>query len=117
MDPPPIHVQIQPHHARRQRGSKGKGAFAKVSTTIGRKTSNYRIRTLADGRIGQQHVIQRQRIVAANEPQDDNPGTPSDDPQPRAPDPKAPPKPKRVRNSNTWAVRSLFFRNFYFDYI
>ena len=106
MDPPPIHTQIQPHHAKRQRTDKGKGAFTKVSGTTSRKTSNYRIRTLADGRIGQRHIIQRQPVVTS-EPQGDETMPPPDDPQPEMSNAADPAKKKqRVRSSNTWAVSS-----------
>ena len=79
MDPPPIHIQIQPP-AQRQRRGKNKGAFTNVSSSSSRKTNNYRIRKLADGRLGQQHVSQV--LPAVVQPQEEqelnNPG-PSDD--------------------------------------
>ena len=106
MDPPPIHIQIQPP-AQRQRRGKNKGAFTKVSSSSSRTTNNYRIRKLADGRLGQQHVSQVLPAVA--QPQEEqeltNPG-PLDDPQP-LPDgarAAAPAKKQRARSSNTWAV-------------
>ena len=105
MDPPPIHIQIQPSDQRKRRG-KNKGAFTKVSSSSSRKTNNYRIRKLADGRLGQQHVSQV--LPAVVQPQEEqeltNPG-PSDDPQP-PPDSvgAAPAKKQRARSSNTWAV-------------
>ncbi|KAK7687212.1 hypothetical protein QCA50_009717 [Cerrena zonata] len=55
MDPPPIHHQILPSHRRK---GKNKGTFTTVSGSSGsqRRTTNIRIRKLADGRIGQQRV-------------------------------------------------------------
>ena len=60
-DPPPIYHQI-PSGSQRKR--KGKGTFVKVSaSTSTQKMSNYRIRKLADGRLGQQRA---DRIVVRN---------------------------------------------------
>ena len=112
MDPPPIHVQIQPHHARHRKNNKG--TFTKVPDTSTRKTSNYRIRTLADGRIGQRRANQSLPTVA-NRPHDeavdeavDNPPI-GDPPTPHASGtPAAAPKKPRPPRSNTWAVSLEF---------
>ena len=113
MTPPPVHVQIEPHHARRQqrgkgKGNRGKGTFTRVSGSTSRKTSNYRIRTLADGRIGQQHITRTvpPAPMPADEMQPDHPNPPpSPSPPPPLPlNPDVPPPKKRAPQSNTWAV-------------
>ena len=106
MDPPPVHIQIQPQHARHQQKAKakGKGSFAKVSGSNTRKTNNYRIRSLADGRLGQQHALRT--VQAVNTPEEVGPDHP-DNPQPPSPGAGPPPPPKkkqRVKKPNTWAV-------------
>ena len=103
MDPPPIHVQIQPAHARRPHKDRGKGSFSKPSAPYGRKTNNYRIRALADGRLGQQRALRTIPVVDKPEAiiEPDHPA----DVRPPSPDPRpTPPKKTRAPRSNTWAV-------------
>lgn len=111
MDPPPIHIQIQPHHARHRKNNKG--TLMKVPNASTRKTSNYRIRTLADGRIGQRRAAQSLPMVANGQhdetiddpPFSDPSGSPHASGSPQASGKTAArPKKPRPPRSNTWAV-------------
>ena len=108
-DPPPIHHQIPPVP---QRKRKGRGTFVKVTTsTSSRKTTNYRIRKLADGRIGQQradNLVNHNTIPERSEASDGNVnmGAVHDiagDVPATAPT-KSNEKKKRKAKSDTWAV-------------
>ena len=65
MDPPPVHIQIPAPRTRKRTKRTNKGKLMNVSDSTGPRTSNYRIRKLADGRIGQQRNKQLTHLVPA----------------------------------------------------
>lgn len=109
-DPPPIYHQIPPPKKNRQKG-RNKGTFTKVTTSASaQRTTNFRIRKLADGRLGQ-HRIDRVLIrddvrgndgvpndsVGTAEPHNVVDNIPADKPSLKKKD-------KRKAKSDTWAV-------------
>lgn len=105
-EPPPIHHQIPPLPIRRPSRQKNKGPFIPVSGR-GSRTSNYRIRKLAGGRLGGGHTTQsvtpditERRDSEEAQMGDDGPDVSAHIPEDEQPTRKT----KRTKVPNTWAV-------------